>query len=203
MDRCARCGQPLSEAAERFCVHCGAKIEPPRPAYLWPLVAVGGVAALLIAVAIVFLVVRPGNTRYPGSPVSEETETSSELSQEPGYTTETTTTETTTSSDTWTTSEEVPADPADVVLAFYDAINDQDYETAWNLGGHNLTETFEKFSDGFANTLHDDVTVTSVSGDTVSVDLLTSETGGVSHEYTGSYTVEDGEIVAGSMKRVN
>jgi hypothetical protein len=109
MDRCARCGQPLPEAAERFCVYCGAEIEPPRPGYIWPLVAVGGVGALLV-VAIVFFMVRQENTGYTASPDTYEPETSAQSFQTPTYSTRSTTQ---TSSETWDTSEATPTEPLD------------------------------------------------------------------------------------------
>jgi hypothetical protein len=89
-------------------------------------------------------------------------------------------------------------DPAQVVQAFFDAVNVKDYHKAWELGGKNLRMSRQRFADGFSRTDHVTVNVRSVSGATVSVELIADENGGQQHSvYRGNYTVRGGEIVAG------
>jgi hypothetical protein len=94
------------------------------------------------------------------------------------------------------------ASPATVVEAYYDAINDGDYEAAWQLGGKNLGGDFDRFADGFDGTLYDFVSVEYTRGDVVHVDLAAEQDNGSDHEYVGTYTVRDGEIVAAHLRRV-
>ncbi|UFR01734.1 hypothetical protein KBP30_11280 [Streptomyces sp. Go40/10] len=89
--------------------------------------------------------------------------------------------------------------PADTVTAFFDAINRRDYDKAWELGGKNLDASYGSFVAGFTTTERDDVTITSVDGDTVSVNLLAQQTDGTQKSYSGQYTVVDGTITQASM----
>ena len=89
--------------------------------------------------------------------------------------------------------------PADTVNRFFQAINDRDYNTAWELGGKNLDMDYDSFVSGFATTDQDEVTIQSVDGDTVSVDLLARQTDGTQKSYSGQYTVVDGVITHASM----
>ncbi|MGH3491758.1 MAG: DUF3761 domain-containing protein [Sciscionella sp.] len=93
-------------------------------------------------------------------------------------------------------------DPAATVEAFYAAINTSDYQTAWNLGGDNLGESYAAFAAGFSDTLSDQLTVTSTTGDTVWVDLIAEHTDGTTHEYAGSYTVADGTITHAALRDI-
>ncbi|MET9446566.1 hypothetical protein [Streptomyces cinerochromogenes] len=89
--------------------------------------------------------------------------------------------------------------PADTVTAFFDAINRRDYDKAWELGGKNLDASYGSFVAGFTTTERDDITITSVDGDTVSVNLLAQQTDGTRKSYSGQYTVVDGTITQASM----
>ncbi|MEU6665299.1 hypothetical protein [Streptomyces sp. NPDC046727] len=89
--------------------------------------------------------------------------------------------------------------PADTVTAFFDAINQRDYDKAWELGGKNLDRSYSSFVAGFTTTERDDVTITSVDGGTVSVNLLALQTDGTQKSYSGQYTVVDGTITQASM----
>ncbi|MGW3207312.1 hypothetical protein [Streptomyces sp. NPDC001135] len=89
--------------------------------------------------------------------------------------------------------------PGKTVNDFFDAINRRDFKTAWALGGKNLDRDYDSFVAGFDTTQHDDVTVESVDGDTVSVDLNAQQTDGTQKSYTGRYTVVDGVITHASM----
>ncbi len=89
--------------------------------------------------------------------------------------------------------------PAETVTRFFDAINRRDYDTAWELGGKNLDPSYSSFVAGFATTQRDDVTITSVDGETVSVNLLALQTDGTQKSYSGRYTVVDGVITRATM----
>ncbi|GAA3156835.1 hypothetical protein [Streptomyces echinatus] len=91
------------------------------------------------------------------------------------------------------------AGPDGTVGRFFDAINERDYETAWNLGGKNLDASYTSFVSGYTTTERDDVTVDSVSGETVWVHLLALQTDGTQKSYSGWYTVVDGVITDASM----
>ncbi|HJQ47224.1 MAG TPA: zinc ribbon domain-containing protein [Amycolatopsis sp.] len=197
MNRCARCGQQLPLEAERFCVHCGAEITG-RPDLFWPLATLGGVVVLLAAGVVAFLLLRHdtvGGTALP------QTTTATAGSSDFYYRTSTRRTTTSTSDDTSTetSASSDEHDPRTVVTEFYDAVNGRDYATAWNLGGKNLRPSYQNFVDGYADTLHDDLTVTSVDGTIVQVTLTAHESGGRSRTFEGSYTVEDGEITHGTL----
>ncbi|MER6666971.1 hypothetical protein ABT256_20685 [Amycolatopsis japonica] len=94
---------------------------------------------------------------------------------------------------------------AQTVIAFYDAINRRDFPTAWNLGGQRLAKggTFASWSSGYATTSWADVTVRTVSGNTVYVDLSARQTDGSLRTFSGSYTVSGGVITGANMKRLS
>jgi hypothetical protein len=85
------------------------------------------------------------------------------------------------------------------VTGFYDAINAQDYQKAWQLGGKNLGQGYAQFAAGFAATLRDTITIGATSGDVVHVDLDAEMTDGSDQSWTGTYTVRNGVIVAGHL----
>ncbi|MEV6910514.1 hypothetical protein [Amycolatopsis sp. NPDC051071] len=99
-----------------------------------------------------------------------------------------------------------PAVPvAQTVIAYYDAINRGDFLTAWNLGGQRLAKggTFASYAKGYATTSWAALTVTSVRGNTVYVDLSARQTDGSLRSFSGSYTVSGGAITAAKMKRLS
>ncbi|MEV5170301.1 hypothetical protein AB0L10_04220 [Streptomyces flaveolus] len=98
-----------------------------------------------------------------------------------------------------TESTEAADSPAGTVTRFFEAINERDYQTAWDLGGKNLDASYTSFVSGFAGTERDDVTIESVQGETVWVDLLARQTDGTQKSYSGRYTVVDGVITEASM----
>jgi hypothetical protein len=161
-------------------------------------VALAAVLTLVAAGVVVFLLIRPVTTGVAGAPVG--------VAAPPAAPTTTTSPSPETGSALTTSPSSSPStppatDPASVVRGFYDAINSGDYQTAWDLGGQNLGHPYAAFVSGFANTIHDDLTVTSATGDTVTVSVAAQETDGYTHLYTGSYTVQDGQIRHGSLKR--
>lgn len=87
-----------------------------------------------------------------------------------------------------------PSDPASVVQAYYNAINDNNWNEAWNLGGDNISaqkdEGEQRFIQGFAGTAHDNLTVDSVSGDDVSITLHAEQSDGSCKGYQGDYIVD-------------
>jgi hypothetical protein len=91
------------------------------------------------------------------------------------------------------------AAPADVVQAYYDAINAGDYQRAWGLGGKNLGGSYESFVAGFADTVSDTVTITSTDGNVVSMTLDAAQSDGSIRHYAGTYTVNGGVITAANV----
>jgi hypothetical protein len=89
--------------------------------------------------------------------------------------------------------------PATVVTEFYDAVNAQDYASAWELGGSNLGSSYDSFARGFAGTVHDTLIITGAQGDTVQVHLEALEDNGSTKIYDGSYTVHNGVITQGRL----
>ncbi|MFC8568934.1 hypothetical protein ACFUIW_24590 [Streptomyces sp. NPDC057245] len=93
--------------------------------------------------------------------------------------------------------------PEATVTAYFDAINDRDFTTAWELGGKNLDPDYTHFVAGFETTDRDDVTVTGTAGDEVSVTVVAWDTDGTPTTYAGTYTVLDGVITAADMREGN
>ncbi|QMU70157.1 hypothetical protein [Streptacidiphilus sp. P02-A3a] len=93
-----------------------------------------------------------------------------------------------------------PTDPAGVVTAYYNDINQHDYQAAWQLGGDHLGEPYSSFVSGFRDTTQDTVAVTGVSGDTVTVTLVARNSDGSTADYSGDYTVRDGVITGASLE---
>ncbi|MFI8241409.1 hypothetical protein ACIF83_29790 [Streptomyces sp. NPDC085866] len=92
--------------------------------------------------------------------------------------------------------------PSGIVLAYYAAINKQDYTTAWKLGGDNLGGSFASFVHGFATTTHDAVTAQDTGPTQSSVDLTATQTDGSVKRFTGIYNVSDGVITSGHLQAV-
>jgi hypothetical protein len=88
---------------------------------------------------------------------------------------------------------------AEVVEAYYAAINAGDYQTAWDLGGDNLDPTYTAFVNGFSSTSHDSLTITASQGDTVSVTLNATQSNGSDQTYSGTYTVTGGHIASAQL----
>ena len=93
-----------------------------------------------------------------------------------------------------------------LVQQYYNYINQKDYQDAYNLLGAKLQQgqTYNQFSSGFSNTIHDDVafgTLTPLSGGTVQVALTLTAT-----ETTGTSTFQGYYVVgmeSGSLKLVD
>ncbi|MEV7340667.1 hypothetical protein [Streptomyces sp. NPDC093544] len=90
------------------------------------------------------------------------------------------------------------AAPEAVVTAYFEAINNRDYPTAWDLGGRNLETDYTSFVAGYSTTEHDTISIVSVQGDVVQLVLDALETDGTSRSYDVTYTVLDGVITDGT-----
>ena len=87
-----------------------------------------------------------------------------------------------------------------VVERYFAAINAGNYAIAWLLGGMNISQgSYDSFVQGFAGTSSDTVTIVSVSGDTVTVQLDAAQTDGTHKYFAGTYTVKEGVIVAADI----
>ncbi|WUJ83729.1 protein kinase [Streptomyces sp. NBC_00377] len=95
----------------------------------------------------------------------------------------------------------VATPPQRVVEGYFAAINAGDYARAWDLGGKNLGGSYDSFVEGFADTVSDTVTIESVSGDTVAMQLDALQTDGTHQLFAGTYTVRDGTIVAADVRK--
>jgi hypothetical protein len=92
------------------------------------------------------------------------------------------------------------ASPRSVVEQYFAAISAHDYPLAWALGGKNVHGgSYDSFVQGFATTSSDDVTIVSTSGDTVAIQLDATQTDGNHRFFAGTYTVENGVIVAADV----
>ncbi len=91
--------------------------------------------------------------------------------------------------------------PAATVTAYIAAINNHDYRKAWNLGGKNTGQSYNAFADGFAGTANDQLTIVSVTGDVVTVQLAAAQTDGTVDDYQGAYTVVNGVITHSDIQR--
>jgi Protein kinase domain len=94
-----------------------------------------------------------------------------------------------------------PAGPAATVRAYFAAINAHDYAKAWELGGKNTGSSYSSFVSGFDGTARDKVTVVSVSGDVVTVELAATQTDGAVVSYQGTYTVTGGVITQSHIEQ--
>lgn len=92
--------------------------------------------------------------------------------------------------------------PAEVVTAYYAAINAGDHRTAWDLGGHRFSPSYDSFVAGFRGLERDDLTILGTSGSMVEIALDAVRTDGTTQSFRGTYTVRDGEIVAASIREV-
>ncbi|MGV9984464.1 hypothetical protein [Streptomyces olivaceus] len=93
--------------------------------------------------------------------------------------------------------------PAATVTAYFDAINERDFPTAWELGGRNLDEDYDHFVAGFDTTESDELTVVGTTGEDVSVTFVARQTDGSQQAFDGTYTVRDGVIVDAAVQERN
>ncbi len=82
--------------------------------------------------------------------------------------------------------------PALTVQEYFAAINHHRYLLAWRLTSEK--ETFASFKAGYAGTLHDTLTILSISGNVVTAKLAAAQTDGTVKNFQGTYTVTNGVI---------
>jgi tRNA A-37 threonylcarbamoyl transferase component Bud32 len=179
--------------------------DPVRPARRGkgPLVLLGLLIVLVLAgSAVLVLHLRNAGNNQAGTHVSHTAKGHPSTTGTPNSTHAST--PVTTPSQTPTHHATLPAGPAGTVDAFFQAINNHDYAKAYNLDTSvHATQDYEQFKAGYAGTAHDTVTVTSVSGDTVSINLVADQTSGPPKTFSGSYVVENGAIVQSSIQQTN
>jgi len=89
-----------------------------------------------------------------------------------------------------------------VVTQFYQDITDQDYSAAWAIGGSNLNGGvgYDAWVAGYSATASISLGTFSYFGsDQCSVDISALQTDGTVKTYSGTYTVENGVIVAANI----
>lgn len=93
-------------------------------------------------------------------------------------------------------------DPVDVVQAYFAALNDDEFEAAWALGGKNTSgRSYDGFVTATQGTDQNVVSVDSVVGNKVTVTFDATQTNGSHGRFTGTYTVQNGEIVGADVHR--
>jgi hypothetical protein len=92
-----------------------------------------------------------------------------------------------------------------VVEQYYNAVNAQEYQTAWELGGRNMSPSYDAFVSGYSDTTYTQVQVTSTDGDSVYVRIDALRNDGSTATYTGSYAVDTDlhEISHGNLTQVS
>ena len=208
MSKCANCGKAIAPTAKRFCNYCGTPVGA-GPTKWSPRAAgarnqrliIGGVVLGVVAIVTLVLVVLGQPRTSPDAAIgSSDSNTVSTVPTEP---TPVSTTDLTSTTDEPTTTQPPADDPATVVRNFYTAVNNRDFQTAWQLGGQNLGKPYQTFVDGYATTVSDNLTVLDTNGDTVDVDLTAQWSDGTNHEYRGSYAVSNGQITSGTLQQIS
>ncbi|MBM9505869.1 hypothetical protein [Actinacidiphila acididurans] len=230
MSHCTYCGAPFADAHTRFCTRCGQpRVDEPglhQPGYL----TVGSTALPVWLLALVVVLLAGGGTAAyflasssghghssASSPAPDESQPSdpaggalpgdspSDTPTDTDVFTDTPTdtfTDTPTDTPATTDTTTAPTDPADVVRAYYDDINAQDFQAAWDLGGRNIGgSSYSAWVDGFSTTqdVRVDATDDPSSSDLVDVSVTADQTDGTVKNFSGTYTVTDGMIVDASI----
>jgi hypothetical protein len=91
--------------------------------------------------------------------------------------------------------------PAATVQEAYNAINGGDYQKAYSLGLAQPGQSYADFAAGYQNTTAVEVTIVSVRGGTVTVDLTAAQNNGTAQTYTGTYTVSGGRITSANIQQ--
>ncbi|MCX4095519.1 hypothetical protein [Nocardia sp. alder85J] len=95
-----------------------------------------------------------------------------------------------------------PTDPAQVVAAYFNAINTHDYATAWALGGRNLDPSYADYVQGLRTTANEAASAQDEDPTTAMINLVATQTDGTSKTFSGTYTVVNGIIVSAHIQRV-
>jgi hypothetical protein len=83
--------------------------------------------------------------------------------------------------------------------AYYAAINDKDWQRVWSLGGKNLDTSYDAMIAGYAKTAKDVPYLVGLDGDELTLKLLAFKTNGRAQLFSGTLTIEGGEIVSGQQ----
>ncbi len=90
-----------------------------------------------------------------------------------------------------------------MVSQFYQDITDHNYSAAWALGGDNISDgvSYATWVAGYANTTASIAlgTVSDFGSDQVQADLIATQLDGSVKTYTGTYTVQNGVILAANI----
>jgi hypothetical protein len=174
--------------------------QPPRRGKALPiLVGCLAVVALAAAAVLVLHLRNSGNQKA----VSHSTHTVTVHASSSAGTPSSSQNTPSTSSSQGTQTQAGSSGPGAVVMAFYRAVNNHNYARAWqlNTAAHSIS-SYAVFKQGYAQTAHDTVTITGVSGDVVSIQLASAQTDGTTKYFQGSYTVQNGIIVSASIQHV-
>jgi hypothetical protein len=84
-------------------------------------------------------------------------------------------------------------------------VNNHNYARAWQINdaAHQTSGDYAHFKQGFAQTQQVNVMVTHVSGDVVSVQIASLQTNGTTKYFSGTYTVQNGMIVAANISKIS
>jgi hypothetical protein len=82
------------------------------------------------------------------------------------------------------------------VLAYFGAINHQNWAAAWALGGDNLYSSMAGLIADYAGVTNEDVAILGVTGDAVTARIRTTLTTGVVVVHTPTFIVQYGMITA-------
>jgi hypothetical protein len=94
--------------------------------------------------------------------------------------------------------------PAATVQAYFRALNDKNYATAWELDTVvHQHQDYQQFISGYSYTQKSAVTILGTSGNVVSVHLVATQTDGTVKTYQGTYTVTNGVITAAHIVQVS
>jgi serine/threonine protein kinase len=158
---------------------------PARPRRTGARVAVVAACIAVLAIAgVAFAVLRGHSSPPPTGPTSPAKSVGSATSASSG-----------------TPTAAAPPGPAATVQAYIAAINQHNYPRAWDLGGKNTGQSYNAFASGFNGTASDQLTIVSVSGDVVTVQLAAMQTDGSVDDYQGTYTVVGGVITQSDIQR--
>jgi hypothetical protein len=95
------------------------------------------------------------------------------------------------------------SEPAAVVQAFCQAINDHELRHAWaDLGGRNMVPSWATFSTGYADTAKMSCVIGSVDGERVTFRIVAVHKDRTSAQFDAVYRVEGGVITAGTLKPI-
>jgi outer membrane protein assembly factor BamB len=97
----------------------------------------------------------------------------------------------------------VPQGAADVVKAYYAAVNAKDFRSAWEWGGKHLRPPYQSFVAGYAHTVSVGLQISQVHGAVVAVRISSVEDDGTVKVYEGTYTVSGDSIVSAAISEVS